>query len=386
MSEFVKLDLEIANGNYLHFNEDYLKAYKQELLEFLDGQDFMKSLSFAKRMMMGQEIKANNTIEGIKDDLSIIEEVIRMRKKTISKREETRIINLYRGYQYILTQKEINKENLKNLYSLLSNGILEPSDEARMGLYYRTAPVYILKGSHLCYDSFMGMNDDKIEYYMNQFFEYVNSDLIDNSEIDIFIKSQIMHFYFVYIHPYFDVNGRTSRTVSMWYLLNHETYPYIIFNRAIAFAKREYEQNIIKGRNHGDITLFLKYILVQVERELEKEYLIHNIAKNSSVPLSKEDAQMIDYLLSMKGNITAKDLATMYNNYNEHRKPSEIFDERILPLLESGVLINLGYTKGFIKRKEPNLNIGINPSILNIDSKKVKHLNLKNCLVGNIKD
>lgn len=48
MSEFVKLDLEIENGNYLHFNEDYLKAYKQELLEFLDGQDFMKSLSFAK--------------------------------------------------------------------------------------------------------------------------------------------------------------------------------------------------------------------------------------------------------------------------------------------------------------------------------------------------
>ena len=42
-----------------------------------------------------------------------------------------------------------------------------------------------------------------------------------------------MHFYFVYIHPYFDVNGRTSRTLAMWYLLNEEAYPYIIFNRAI---------------------------------------------------------------------------------------------------------------------------------------------------------
>ena len=112
-----------------------------------------------------------------------------------------------------------------------------------MGDYYRNGPVYILKGICLTNDCFMGMDKDKIEYFMNQFFEFINSKDMEDSEIDIFIKSQVMHFYFVYIHPYFDVNGRTSRTVSMWYLLNNKNYPYVIFNRAISFAKSEYEKN-----------------------------------------------------------------------------------------------------------------------------------------------
>ena len=246
-----------------------------------------------------------------------------------------------------------------------------------MGEYYRKGPVYILKGSHLSDDPFMGVDESKIEYFMNQFFEFINNEKLESNEIETFIKSQIMHFYFVYIHPYFDVNGRTSRTVSMWYLLNNQSYPYIIFNRAIAFAKKEYEQNIIKGRTHGDITLFLKYMLVSVERELEKEYLIHSIAEKSSNPLSREDSQMLEYLLTMRGNITAKDLATIYNNYNEYKKPSVIFEEKILPLLDKSVLINIGYTKGFVTRDIPNMNIGINPEVVDVNPNKVKHLTLQ---------
>ena len=73
---------------------------------------------------------------------------------------------------------------------------------------------------------------------MNQLFEFINNNELEETEINKFIKSQIMHFYFVYIHPYFDVNGRTSRTVAMWYLLNNKNYPYIIFNRAIEFNKK----------------------------------------------------------------------------------------------------------------------------------------------------
>ncbi len=375
MKHYVTLNLKMENGMFLHFKKDDLQMTEEELFQFLDGQDNMKTLSFAKKMMMSQEIKSNNVIEGIKDDLSIIEEVIRKRKTPISEQERKRIINLYYGYQYILTHQKINKDSLKELYQILSNGILEPADEARMGKYYRTAPVYILKGNRLDVEPFLGVNENDLEEYMNQFFEYVNEDTKEKNEIDIFLKSQIMHFYFVYIHPYFDVNGRTSRTVSMWYLLTHQCYPYIIFNRAISFAKREYEQNIIKGRAYGDITLFLKYMLTQVERELEKEYFIQQIEKK--IPLSKEEAQMLDYFLSMKGNFTVKDFASMYNLYNEHRPSYEIYTEKIIPLIDKRVLIPLGYTKSFIQNQEPNFKLGFPSSLLEMDPTKIKHLNVK---------
>lgn len=376
MNNFIKLDLETINGNHLHLNENYLKPYQEEITEFLHGEDYMKTLKFAKSMMMSQEIKSNNSVEGINEDLSIIDKVIQERKSNLSEQTKQRIINLYHGYQYILNSKTIDKEHLKELYQLLSDGILEKYDKENMGEYYRNAPVYILKGGRLNDKPYMGVDIDKIDYFMNKLFEFINNEKLESNEINIFIKSQIIHFYFVYIHPYFDANGRTSRTISIWYLLNNKKYPYIIFNRAIAFNKKEYISNIIKGRNKGDITLFLKYMLVSAQQELEKEYLIHNIKETSGIPLSREDNQILEYLLTMKGNLTAKDLIYTYNNYNEHKKPNIIFEEKILPLLDKSILLNNGYTKGFIMKNMPNMNITINPNIVDINPKKVKHLKI----------
>ena len=375
MNKFIKLNLETNEGTYIRLNREYIKPQEEELLEFIDGLDYMRTLKFARSMMISQEIKTNNVIEGIKDDLSIIDKVITQRKDDLSETERQRIINLYHGYQYILTHKTINKETLKELYEQLSENILNPRDKIRMGKYYRTAPVYIIKGNRIDIEPFMGIDENKIEYYMNQLFNFINDKELEQSEIDKFIKSQIMHFYFVYIHPYFDVNGRTSRTVAMWYLLNNQNYPYIIFNRAIAFNQKNYEPNIIKGRTNGDITLFIKYMLETVEKELEKEYLIHNIEENTNVYLTKENKQILEYILSMNGNITVKDITQIYNNYNPKKKSKYIL-EKIKPLIQQKILVDKGKTKTLITPNEPNIKLGINKELLELEPTKIKHLKL----------
>lgn len=376
MTKFLNTKLETNEGANIRINTNYIQPYKEELEQFLDGLDYMKTLKFARSMMISQEIKSNNVIEGIKDDLSIIDKVITQRKENLSQTERQRIINLYHGYQYILTHKTINKDTLKELYQLLSENILEPRDRKRMGEYYRTAPVYIIKGSRLDVEPYIGIDENKIDYHMNQLFNFINDQALEETEIDKFIKSQIMHFYFVYIHPYFDVNGRTSRTVAMWYLLNNKNYPYIIFNRAIAFNKKNYEPNIIKGRNYGDITLFIKYMLTSVEQELEKEYLIHNIEKNTKEYLSKCDLQMLEYLLTMNGNITIKDLITIYNKYNEKDKIIKIMEEKIKPLLDKKIIIPKRNTKKLITPTIHNMEISLNPELIELDKTKIKHLDI----------
>ncbi len=379
MSNFVNLPLPTLTGNNLYLNAEYLKAYEEELLAFLDGQDYMHNLRFAKSIIMNQELKANNAIEGINDDLTLIADVIKHRSAGPSDLERQRIINLYRGYQYILKGKPIDKDHLKELYDILSAGLLDGYCRSNMGSLYRTQPVYILRGQSLI-DPFMGADADKIDYYMDQFFDFANSPIYENREIDIFIKSQIMHFYFVYIHPYFDVNGRTSRTVAMWYLINHQNYPYIVFNRAISFAKREYELNIIKGRTHGDITLFLKYLLVVVERELEKEFLIRHIGLSSPSPLSREEKQMIEYFLTMHSNKTIKDLIHTYNQYNEKRQAMVIYEEKIKPLIDKKILLVKGPTNGHLCNNQNNQYLGINPKLVAVEPQKVKHLSLTDYL------
>ena len=376
MAEFIRLNLDTEEGSKIRINYEYLKPFQEELEEFLDGLDYMRTLKFARTMMISQEIKSNNVIEGIKDDLSIIDKVITQRKDNLSEQERRRIINLYHGYQYILTHKKINKDTLKELYELLSESILAPQDKTRMGEYYRTAPVYIIKGNRLDVEPYMGMNENKINYFMNQLFDFINNDILEESEINRFIKSQIMHFYFVYIHPYFDVNGRTSRTVAMWYLLNNKNYPYIIFNRAIAFNQKDYELNIIKGRNYGDITLFIKYMLTSVEKELEKEYLIHNIEENLTEHLSKEDLQMLEYLLTMNGKLTTNDLITKYNKYNKKANTIQLYEEKIYPLIDKRIILSKGYTKRGINKQNKNMFISLNEELISIDRSKIKYLNL----------
>lgn len=366
--------LKLDNTRKLIVNYRQLESYKDDIMRFLDNDD-MRTLSFAKRAMMSQEIKANNAIEGINDDLSIIDEVIK-NQSSFSDREKKRIINLYHGYQYILTHKDINKETLRELYLLLSDEILNDYDKNSMGEYYRTKPVYILKGSRINNGYYEGVDSKQIDEYMNYYIDYINSDFLTDTEINCFVKSQIMHFYFVHIHPYPDVNGRTSRTVAMWYLLNNKSYPYVIFNRAISFSQSMYEKNLIITRETNNITSFLKYMLKNTLLELEKEYVIENIKRNSKANLTKVDLQMIEYLLTTNSNLTAKDLAVTYDSYNEHRRVNTIIDERIMPLVEKNIFIRKDDTKSFIDGTRHNFNISLNKELLDIKKEKMKYLKI----------
>lgn len=367
-----QLELLLENNRKLYLNEYYLSEYKEDLLSFLEEQDYMKTIEFSKNTMMPKEIKANNSIEGIKDDINLIEQIVKRGKK-LKDKDCDRILNLYKGYRYILKQSNINKETLKELYTILSKGMLNETDLLNMGEFYREGPVFIINGSNLSETPIEGVDYEKVEYYMNMLFSYID-DISDKTEIDSFIKSQIIHFYFVYIHPYFDVNGRTSRTVAMWYLLNNKAYPYIAFNRAIAFAKSDYYKKIMSTRKTNDITLFLEYMLMNVKKELEKEYVIHNIKETST--LTVQDCEIIEYLLTLNGNTTVKDLACIYNRYNAKKRITDILDDSIEPLLEKGILVNAGYTKGHINKDLFNFELRLNSDKIDVDPQKVKYLDL----------
>lgn len=376
MSKWTNLNLKLDAGYSVHINNDFISRYKDELLAFLEDKNYMHTIKFAKSMMMSQEIKSNNTIEGINNDLSVIDEVIEKVKVPLSSTEKSRIINMYHGYQYILTHKDINKDSLRELYCILSNGILDDYSFKNTGEYYRTKPVYLNKRNNICIEPYKGINEEKIDDHMNCLFEYINDDRNTEKGIDSFIKSQIMHFYFVYVHPYMDVNGRTSRTMAMWYLLNKESYPYIIFNRAIAFSQSDYETYLINAREYGNLTLFLRYMLQNVHKELEKEYVINNIESNLNGGITKEEHQMIEYFLETKSCLTVKDVSTVYNTYNERKKIIDILNEKIIPLVDKGIIQIKGETNGYITSNQHNMWLGLNSNVIDIDKSKIKHLNL----------
>ena len=256
-----KLPLKTLTGIPFRINIDILKEIEEELELFLLEENFMNTRDFSKKVMFNQEIKANNTVEGYNDSVSFIKKVIENASEEQNIEKRNRIINLYNGYQYILKGQDITEENVLKLYKILSKDLLEEYDLSHMGEKYRKAPVYILKSGRLDDSMDEGIPYKKIEEYMDSYFEFIDTFKVDDSQTEEFIKSQIMHFYFVYIHPYFDINGRTSRTIAMWYLLNNEVYPYIIFNRGINFDSN-YDTVIKDCKNKYEVSKFIKYMLL----------------------------------------------------------------------------------------------------------------------------
>lgn len=350
---------------------------KEELESFLDGMTYMKSRKFSRDVLFSHEIQANNVIEGYYDDVSLVDNVIHRKLDISDEQRKRRILNLYKGYRYILTSgKVINRENLKELYGILSDGLLEAGDIANMGEYYRKNDVFIFYSDRMDIEPDKGVPADEIEKYMSILLDYMSKRKPDGTLTDTYLVSQVAHFYFCYIHPYYDINGRTSRTTAMWYLLNHGAYPYIIFNRGIQQSKQRYYKIIRDVKKYKNVTFFLNYMMISLKAELEKEHIMEMIAQSCKHKLSSLDYQTMQYILSMNGQITYADFARFYNSQNEHKKLPEIFDTMISPLMDKGVIVSTKPTSRCYKNGLQNSFFELNPSMYEIDPAKIKRIHL----------
>lgn len=374
--EYRRLSL-LVDDIPLYVVDKELEPLKEELESFLDGMTYMKSRKFSRDVLFSHEIQANNVIEGYYDDVSLVDNVIHRRLDISDEQRKKRILNLYKGYRYILTSgKTINRENLKELYSILSDGLLETGDITNMGEYYRKEDVFIFYSDRMDIPPDKGVPASEIEKYMKILLDYMSQKRSGSTLTDTYLASQVAHFYFVYIHPYYDINGRTSRTTAMWYLLNHGAYPYIIFNRGIQQSKQRYYKIIREVKKYKNVTFFLNYMMTSVKVELEKEHIMEMIAQSCRHKLSSLDYQTMQYILSMNGQITYADFARFYNSQNEHKKLPEIFDTMISPLMDKGVIIPTTPTSRVYKNGIQNSFFELNPSMYEIDPAKIKRIHL----------
>ncbi len=360
------IDLKRENGRRFFYDKVRIKKLIKEIEEFLEEEAFMDDFNFSRKMMLSLEIKTNNSIEGLHDDINNIEEVIQTQNGGI---ENRRILNLYYGYRYILLNNSIDKDGLKKLYSILSQDLLDDYAIENMGEYYRENDVYIMNSNYdqLVLDFDKGMSPSKVEESMDSLFNYLENEK-DEKLLDVFIKSQIIHFYFVYVHPYFDVNGRTARTFSLWYLLQNKAYPFVIFNRGISLSKDKYKYSIKKSRK-GNITPFLEYSLKTLKKELEKEKTIYNIRSNFGESLPKSDYEILEYILTARTH-KVREVINLYSKNNFVMDADKILTEKIFPLIEKGIVV--------LNEEEQTLKI--NRKFITMDKRKLKKLRIKSYL------
>lgn len=369
-----RLPLKLDDGRKIILNDSKIVEEFYDLEFCLENMPFLDNLDFSKKVMFSHEIKSNNNIEGIIDDIDSIKSVVESKDLVHDSEKKLRISNLYKGYNYILNNTDINKDSLKDLYAILSKDLLETHELKEIGKYYRTETGLILNKGRLDDSMDVTMDPKFVEDFMDNLIEYVNINNSFDTKTGYFIKSMIAHFYFVCIHPYYDINGRTSRTMSMWYLLNNKCYPYIIFNRAIHNEFKGYDETIRECKYRADVTKFIKGMLVSVKKEFEKEFVINCISSNISYNLSTLEYQTLNYILTMKGLKTLLDFATHYNFNNDKRKISDIYSSMIEPLIDKNIINVLRYTDRCYDSTKHNFEFEINPKLIERDERILKYV------------
>lgn len=370
-----RVNLPTLKGFNFKFDRDMIMPLSEEIEEFIIATPSLKRVKFTTQIP--KDIQSNNIIEGIDDDIDAIRRIIG-RKLIIDTHDnqdgkQKKVLNLYNAYRFILEKKDIDKETLRELYRLISDGLIDPRDQAKMGEYYRRDEVCITYFD----ERITGVPYRIVDKYVDYLLEYIKTAKAENYT-DNFIISQIVHFYLIFIHPYFDCNGRTSRTVAMWYLLNSKANAFLNFNRSIPFSKGTYNKSINKSRSTSDLTHFVKYILETEKAQLEKDYIIASIEKSRGKDFTDDDYLLLEYFLSNKEVSSVLSLTTTFNRIGENRFRHLDIREKIQTFLDEGLIVSTGITSKKLNNGENNPILRLNREKFDIDPSKVSRLNLQN--------
>jgi Fic family protein len=174
--------------------------------------------------------------------------------------------------------------NIYELYSILSENSLK-EDERIEGDFYRTSDVDII--GYYGEVSDRGIESKKLGNAMKQLVVFIQDQLTNQSRITYLIP-HIIHYYILYLHPYYDFNGRMARMLSYWYTLK---CPFIveklpIFSEAINYnrkTKAQYYRAIENSRADGnDLTFFFKMLFDLGERFVTTYMSLYAIDQRSS--------------------------------------------------------------------------------------------------------
>lgn len=276
------LPLKTFNSKHCFYvNALYLLETQNEYLRLFVSDYELNQISLFDRNIediltsrLFSEIEGTLNIENIPTTHRHIAEV--SKKENLTEENDIIVKNMLNAIRFIINEKPaFNKENLLRLYNILSKDCLPEKLQIKDGFYYRDDKVYI--------GAFEGAPTEMVDECMDSLFAFVNDP--ESIKVHDNLLPYICHYYILYIHPYFDYNGRTARMVSFWLnYINNITFAPYFMSEAINENKNDYYRAITDTRNaNNDLTYFLGYIL---ETSIKYSFVYKNLEEMRNI-LSK---------------------------------------------------------------------------------------------------
>lgn len=183
--------------------------------------------------IVSSEIQNTNNIEGVE---SKREDIVYTAKKVVknninNKNNDLKFLSIVRSYTAIknmnddsISDKSVRKINdvkdIRKIYdSITAEGVAE--ENLPDGELFRKGVVYIQGKKGTLHDGVS--NSDNSEPIIKELLSKL-VDFINTQDCNL-IKNAIFHYYFGYVHPFYDGNGRTARFISS--LILQEDYSWL---------------------------------------------------------------------------------------------------------------------------------------------------------------
>ncbi|MDA8211293.1 MAG: Fic family protein [Clostridia bacterium] len=279
-------------------------------------QDIYEKVKFEALI---DEALHSSAIEGAFSTKKRTKEMVEKKSKPVNKSERM-IINNYLALNYILENlhKPLDEEIVLSIYRILTEDTLDPEDIVEK---YRndTVIVWDYSTQNQIYE---GPPHTKVQSLMDDLFSFIHTE----DQLHPVIKACIIHFYFVYIHPFFDGNGRTARAISYMYLLQkgYDFFKFFSISSVVREHKNKYYKAIKDVEDYNsDLTYFLNYYadmiadsIISVLNKLQKEYgriAIHSYLEQNGILLSKRQIKLLEkFIKGDKNFILIEDYRKQY--------------------------------------------------------------------------
>ena len=254
--------------------------------------------------ILSNELYKTNKIEGIETVKSEIHTSLKDNRK--ANKKVNKLDGIIKKYKDIMeknfkdTQHIDSLSSFRKIYDEMFEDFEKSGNYKLDGKYFRKDTVKVING--LGKTIHIGINgEEAIEKNIENLIQFMNK-----KDISFLVKASISHFFFEYIHPFYDGNGRFGRYLLSLYLarkldiLTAFSVSYSISKNLDDYYKSFVEVEDVN--NYGEITFFVENILKTIKsgQEMIIELLSDSIMKfNHSMEILKE----ITKKLSEKENI-----------------------------------------------------------------------------------
>ena len=246
-------------------------------------------ITLISNMEKKPHLRKNNRIKSIHSSLRIeansltlnqVRDVINGKIVLGEQREIQEVKNAYCAYGKIAEINPYSIRDLKKYHGIMTKYLEEQSGDFRRG------EEGVFHGDECI---FMAPPAQYVPQLMEELFAWMKEVA---REIHPLILSSIFHYEFVFIHPFSDGNGRMAR---LWHTAIiyrwKPIFEYIPIESQIEKFQDDYYEAIAKCHVAGESTLFIEFMLAQVDKILDE----------ITVQVDEDNEQLTEYIKKLLG-------------------------------------------------------------------------------------